>query len=575
MAEGNSTQRALKRYGPIAAVLILVVGVILLVGGGDDGDGDDTTEPDARTSDLPLIFQEAEAQGIDDIDWGEGCDTDIGRVKIPVRNAAPCVEPWEGDDNGGATAQGVTADSIKVVVYEGEPDPLQQAAIGAAGADVDPAKNRETTVAFLELLEDVYETYGRTLDIEVVKASGRGDDATAAQADARKIIDMKPFAVVGGPAQTAVYWQEITNAGILCVGGCSLAVGEEAVEDVAPFLWPTTPSPEQADTHLVELVGKQLVGKNAEFAGDPELREQERVFGWVQAERETNEFKARNDAFDALLAEEYDTEIVARSTYLFNVATAQESATTVVARMRDAGVTTVILSVDPIVPGNITREATKQGYFPEWVVGPSVLADTTIFGRTFDPEQWQNTIGISLPTARADDTLYDSYFVYQWYYGEAPPVNTHAVLLPGPALLMLGIHLAGPELSPDTFEAGLFRYPPEDAGKTYAHVSWGEELWGRPDHNLSDDAAAWWWDPEATGEDEAGNPDTCDTPPSPARRCGAIRYIDGGTRFLPGEWPDDPLPFFEEEGSVTVYDELPEGDALPDYDPWPGSPAAA
>ena len=72
--------------------------------------------------------------------------------------------------------------------------------------------------------------------------------------------------------------------------------------------------------------------------------------------------------------------------------------------MKDAGVTTVIFSTDPLVPGNITEEATKQGYFPEWVVGPSVLVDTTIFGRTFDQEQWAARLRHRLPAARADDT---------------------------------------------------------------------------------------------------------------------------------------------------------------------------
>jgi hypothetical protein len=231
--------------------------------------------------------------------------------------------------------------------------------------------------------------------------------------------------------------------------------------------------------------------------------------------------------------------------------------------MRDAGVTTVLLSTDPLVPGNITREATKQGYFPEWIVGPSVLADTTIFGRTFDQEQWEHAFGLSLPSARADNSLSDAFFVYDWYFGEEAPVNTVNVLLPGPAQLMLGIHLAGPELTPETFQQGLFRYPPVPQGQTYSHASWGDELWGRTDWNSADDAGAWWWDPAATGEDETGNEGT-----------GMIRYIDGGTRYLPGDWPEEPLGFFEEEGSVTVYDELPEGDSLPDYPAWPGSPAA-
>jgi hypothetical protein len=51
-----------------------------------------------------------------------------------------------------------------------------------------------------------------------------------------------------------------------------------------------------------------------------------------------------------------------------------------------------------------------------------------------------------------------------------------------------------------------------------------------------------------------------------------LRYVDGGKRFLPGDWPTEALPFFQEEGSVTIYTEAP--DAGPDYPPWPGSPAA-
>jgi hypothetical protein len=53
---------------------------------------------------------------------------------------------------------------------------------------------------------------------------------------------------------------------------------------------------------------------------------------------------------------------------------------------------------------------------------------------------------------------------------------------------------------------------------------------------------------------------------------GMMRYVDGGKRYLPGEWPTDPMPWFEEEGTVTVYTEVP--DPPPDYPAWPGSPAA-
>jgi hypothetical protein len=239
----SSGQRALKRYGPLAVVAALVVGAIVILGGGDDdddvaggagGNGEEQAAPVAEQEGTLLTFQEAEEQG-EDIDFGEGCDPETGRVAIPLRSAAPCVEPFEeGADNGGATSPGVTADAIKIVVYKGQPDPLTQAAVGAAGADTDPNAVNQTALDYLTMFEDVYELYGRRLDVEVVEATGGASDATAALADAQTVIDKQPFAVVGGPGQTEAYWQEIANAGILCMGGCTLAEGWENVEAAAP-----------------------------------------------------------------------------------------------------------------------------------------------------------------------------------------------------------------------------------------------------------------------------------------------------------------------------------------------------
>ena len=296
-------------------------------------------------------------------------------------------------------------------------------------------------------------------------------------------------------------------------------------------------APEQADMHLAEMVGKQLVGKPAEFAGDEAMHTEERVFGWIQAETETGEYTERNDAFEEALASEYDGEIATRFTYLFDPAQGADIATTAIARMKEAGVTSVILSTDPLLPANITREATAQNYFPEWIIGPSVLADTTIFGRTFDQEQWSHALGLGLTTARAERELTDSYIVYDWYYGEPPAVNTQAVLAPGPARFALGVHLAGPNLTPESFEQGMFRSPRDEVGLTSTRDSWGDGVWPETDRNSTDDATTIWWDPDATGKDEAGNEGT-----------GQIVYVDGGHRYLPGDWPTDPIPWFDDEG---------------------------
>ena len=556
--------KALKRYGPILLVVVIIGAVIAIASsGGDDETTDGTTTTTGDNSDLPMTYEEAVAAGTEgDIEWGDGCDTELGLVAVPMSGAAPCVEPWdESADNGGATHQGVTADEILVVLYKGQPDPLQQALVEDAGANTDPDANSQTAEDYINLFADVYETYGRTVRVEVIEATGGPDDATAAQADALRAIELEPFAVVGAPT-TDAWAQELAEAGIVCAA-CGSTENAEKVAENAPYWWPTGMNPQQADTHLVEMIGKQLVGKPAEFAGDEAMQSEERVFGWIQAETETDEYKERNDAFEEEFSSEYGGEIAddARVTYLFDPSKAADIATTAVTRLKDAGVTTVIISTDPLIPAAITKEATAQNYFPEWVIGPSVLADTSIFGRTFDQAQWEHALGLGLTAARAERELTDSYIVYEWYYGEPPAVNTQAVLAPSPERLLRGIHLAGPDLTPENFERGMFRSPRYDTSLTDGRDSWGDGVWPEIDRNSTDDATAIFWDPTATGPDEAGNEGT-----------GQIVYIDGGQRYLPGEWPTEPIPWFDPEGAVAIYDTRP--DAPPEYPVWPGSPAA-
>jgi hypothetical protein len=47
-------------------------------------------------------------------------------------------------------------------------------------------------------------------------------------------------------------------------------------------------------------------------------------------------------------------------------------------------------------------------------------------------------------------------------------------------------------------------------------------------------------------------------------------YVDGGKRYLPGQWPKgQPQLFDRATGSVDLYTTLPPGITLPDYQPLP------
>jgi hypothetical protein len=43
------------------------------------------------------------------------------------------------------------------------------------------------------------------------------------------------------------------------------------------------------------------------------------------------------------------------------------------------------------------------------------------------------------------------------------------------------------------------------------------------------------------------------------------QYVDGGVRYLPGEWPERDTRAFDPEGAVAFYEEPPSEEDPPDY----------
>jgi hypothetical protein len=552
--ETGSRPSALKRYGPFVAILVVIaiVAVVLVVAGGSDDDGgDEAAESSVQTEGGPTIIDDSNR---DSIEWGETCDVERGRLAIPYTYAPPCVEPFDGD-NGGATAQGVTADSIKVVVYQGDPakNPLQVAGVESAGADTDLAGGREVYRNYFDLFSRYYELYGRTIDLQFFTGTGAPFDEVTARADAKAIADMKPFAVLNGASQTPAWSEELAANGIMCLGLCSLAIPEPDIREHRPYLLAATPTPEQAGRMTGRLVTEMLAGEKAEFAGD-DLQGEERVFGLVRYDTVDGQQRSAYQALKEQL-DDGDVDLAADLPFQIDLARAQENARTMIAKLKDAGVTSVVFTGDPLTPVSLTKEATAQNYFPEWIIGSNVLVDTAIFARTFDQEQWQHAFGLALTGARVNLENDESHALHVWATGEEPAVNTQAVILADLDPLFTGIHLAGPKLTPEAYEAGLHRYPITGGTPLAPTLSWGDHgLWPQEDLGGLDDTGLLWWDPEARGQDEVG-----------VVGPGLYRYTRGGKRWLFEEMPSEDPGLFDRQTSVTVFEEVPAEYAPPDY----------
>jgi hypothetical protein len=544
---------ALRRWGPIAGIVavVAIIGGVVVLSGGDDGKEADTTDTTAASGAQPdgaISFSRAEAEGLD-VTFADTCDQDTGRLAMPYYFAQECYANVA--DNGGATAPGVTADEIKVVVYiPQETDLVLDFITGPIANDDTGAQTEATYQGFTDMFNAYMQTYGRTVKLEFLHGSGQSTDEVAARADAVKAMDeMGAFAVWGGPVLSNAWTQEIKARGGVCIG-CP------ALDDAAPSVFSVAPSGDQTRALMVEYIVKKLAGKPAAFAGQPDFVTKERVFGHLWIDSGSADAQQGADDMKQLLADE-GIDLAEQIGYELNPGTLQEQAATIITRLKEAGVTSVILGGDPIAPKTFTDVATKQDYHPEWIMGTATLQDTTAFGRTYDQEQWSHAFGISYLAARVDTGLGAPDVLYKWWSGElAPADDTVGVLWPNPATFFAGLQAAGPNLTLDSFREGLFAGDVPEPAITQPAITYGEHgLWDGVDYNGIDDVTEIWWDPTAQGDDELRRPGN-----------GMYRFVDGGKRYLVGTITDE-MKVFDEAGTVTLYTELPAAEAPPDAPP--------
>jgi hypothetical protein len=558
MARTSNRRRAARRLVTMIAAGALVAGTLAATAGAaPSDDAADAQKNSALVKSGPMTPEKAQLLGKSNIDFGPNCDTTTGRVKIPIVYSPPCVQPFTGK-NGGATAQGVTGNEIKVVIWVGDPskDPVLAGQIIAAGASLDTNTIKATWQGYIDIYNKMLELYGRKISVEFFDGTGSGADTAAAKSDAIAIAAKKPFAVLGGPAQsTSVFSDELAHRGVICLGTCALAVPQRITTNNAGFIFTDGPSPEQAAMITAEFIGKQAGPGKAQFAGDDATKNKNRVYGVAHYDTPDGQYHAQfNTLKDGL--KKYKITPKADQSFFLDPAKSQENARTIITKMKDAGVTTVIYTGDPLTPAALTKEASAQDYHPEWIVGPTVLADTTFFGRTFDQEQWAHAFGVALVAGRVPQSENPNYTLYTWFHGSPPPNNTYNVIVPTVNVAARGLTMAGPKLTPKTFQDGLFRYPPSGGDPINPKQSWGKHgLWPFVDYWGSDDAGILWWDPNASGEDEVGKVGQ-----------GIYRFGNSAKRYTLGHFPAAGKGgLFDTSTAVTVFPQLPPESSTPAY----------
>jgi hypothetical protein len=478
-----------------------------------------------------------------------------GRFSSTFVGGGPvCVKPWSASaNNGGATYQGVTKNAITIVfVVPNQAEinkvpgtaPTKRDGSGAAGTYQDAI--HDLLLAYMKY----YETWGRDISVKYVVSTG--DDEASQRADAVSIEAMKPFAVVDfSPTGLDVLDSTMAKQKVVTFGYSTNTA--KALEQ-APYRWGDADA-QAAAANAAEVVGKQLAGKKAEFGGD-DVKSQPRKFGTVYIDGgiDIAQFQSSLKKHKVTLAE--SDSYTASGATLGDPTSAQEQAPTIVAKMKSEGVTTVVLFTDVAMTKALMANATSQEWNPEWFFTGTVFQDLALLARTYPPEQMAHAFGISIltpyvqpdPAPAGGQPLSTQIDPLNWYWG----VGVGTMTSSGPTILtwlMNGISAAGPKLTPQTFQQGLFAMPALGGaaqGYTTSVTTGYGKTAGLPydEYNiLGLDFSPIWWDNDTTGPSNGTG----------TMGKGVDWYTDGAHRYVAKTVPTKQFGWYDKTTSVYTF----------------------
>jgi hypothetical protein len=539
-----SAWRDLRTLGrQYAVVLVAAIGLVVV----------STTVSPAEPSGSPVAAG-ADVPGIDTAVTGPTGDTvgpgatpeagpgAPGSAKKPTGVASACgarAQQVSGDpysppciaftgDNGGTTSTGVSRDTITVSIRQLDLGSAAQAFARISGDIVqeDPQALYDTIQAYVDYFNAKFQFYGRQLKLQYFDGQGSlldellGSGREAALADAtRASTEVGAFAELNG--LTLPYADALAQRGVVSFG--APYPSREWHVDRRPYVWSYFPDGTNVIRSVAAWMRSRIDPSAPAQYGGPEVNGKTRRIAIVSPENP--EYGQSVDEFVRLM-KEYGIPLVADLRYQLDLGTMPNQASSIIARLKDAQATTVIAGTDPIMLAiGLLAKANEQDYNPEWITGGLAFVDQDLVGQLFDPAQWQHAFGIAYNAqVQSRGTSY-AYNAYKQMRPNSEPSQLFEQIYYQVYLLAIGVQMAGPNLNPQTFEAGMFRYGPHQGPM-------GLWRFGPGDYTSTDDFREVWWDAKAT------SPQNNDV--------GAWKELNGGARYtFENPPPKGPAPFFK------------------------------
>ncbi len=434
----------------------------------------------------------------------------------------PCVNYWEGE-NGGSTTKGVTRDEIRVALWS----------------------NITRIQPLVDHFNSRYEFYGRKIRLLQTGTgkSGAFDASDPKQQQAAAVgadEELDAFASLSleynSDGDQRTFYAELARRHVI---GASVGASYRLKADFArarPYNWAWEPPLDSVEANVGEFACNSLVGEPARFAG-PQYVNSSRRFAilYPKPVGDPPEIATLQKAVEGcgggpVFVSEFENSSAEQPTGPSN--------SILIARMQQAGITSgFCICAMGHLSGSLMHDANLAGYQPEWVLAGLDMLEYSGY-QLAPPEQRIHLFGVGsrnkvFPAA-------DSPWWWAAKEGGATEIRAFQVARMYRELLILasGVQMAGQRLTPQTFEAGLFRgrFPnPGAAGPPYWQATVG---FGPGDWSMSKDFPLIWWDNTAEAYDEA---------PSymGGKNSGNFCYLNRGARWSLGRWPKGELPFLD------------------------------
>ena len=449
--------------------------------------------------------------------------------QVPGDPYSPACVVFTGD-NGGATYQGVSDDEIVIAVRELEGPSAAEIFSQLSGETVSdsPEAFEDTLNALSEYFSTRFNFYGRKIKLVLFKGSGNGASELLGGGKERALADavradkeVGAFADISGI--TIPYADALSKQGIVNLG--APYPSRKWFVDRRPYAWSFFPDGTRvveasSSAAIARLSGKESA--NAEFGG-PGVNGKPRKYAIVAPENA--EYQESVNEYRTKMAEA-GISIALNMKYKLDINSMPNQASNIIAQMKDAGVTSVFCGCDPVMLAlGLAPKANEQDYEPEWITSGLAFVEQDIVAQLIDPKQWRHSFGIAFNAAPEPLGSSFAYNAYKQMRPNDEPAFGVDVIYYQLYMLAIGLQMAGPNLTPETFEAGMFAYP----GGTGPQGTW---RFGPGDYTPAEDFREIWWSPDRISPQN--------------NKAGTWVELNGGRRYLPGQVPTSRAPYFED-----------------------------